>query len=284
MKFFFFLSLSLLVFSLSAADLHWKGKGDAFTREKPGSYIWWNLGLRLAPGSYQVKARIRADKGEAFTIQAVDASTGKSRWQKGVKCPKEYAELDFGEFHYDGSYLLRISDWNRPGFRVDSVTLTPVKLDEVPDAPAASCDTPGGWISLGKAAFSSDDADRREGKAALKVEVPPAAGRKWYDAGVLRPFPMKRASMISFWIKFDSEPIPFWVQIFTAEKGVARKLNPAALGIRKGEWKFLELPVSTFHFRPKRSTVEGVRALQFSPDAGFQEPAIFRLDDILLEP
>lgn len=177
MKFFFFLSLSLLVFSLSAADLHWKGKGDAFTREKPGSYIWWNLGLRLAPGTYQVKARIRADKGEAFTIQAVDASTGKSRWQKGVKCPKEYAELDFGEFHYDGSYLLRISDWNRPGFRMDSVTLTPVKLDEVPDAPAASCDTPDGWISLGKAAFSSDDADRREGKAALKVEVPPAAGR-----------------------------------------------------------------------------------------------------------
>ena len=96
MKFFSFLSLSLLVFSLSAADLHWKGKGDAFTREKPGSYIWWNLGLRLAPGTYQVKARIRADKGEAFTIQAVDASTGKSRWQKGVKCPKEYAELDFG--------------------------------------------------------------------------------------------------------------------------------------------------------------------------------------------
>lgn len=95
---------------------------------------------------------------------------------------------------------------------------------------------------------------------------------------------MKRASMISFWIRFDSEPIPFWVQIFTAEKGVAQKLNPAALGIRKGEWKFLELPVSTFHFRPKRSTVEGVRALQFSPDAGFQEPAIFRLDDILLEP
>ena len=71
---------------------------------------------------------------------------------------------------------------------------------------------------------------------------------------------------------------------FTAEKGVAQKLNPAALGIRKGEWKFLELPVSTFHFRPKRSTVEEVRALQFSPDAGFQEPVIFRLDDILLEP
>ena len=71
---------------------------------------------------------------------------------------------------------------------------------------------------------------------------------------------------------------------FNAEKGVAQKLNPAALGIRKGEWKFLELPVSTFHFRPKRSTVEEVRALQFSPDAGFQEPAIFRLDDILLAP
>lgn len=66
MKFFFFLSLSLLVFSLSAADLHWKGKGDAFTREKPGSYIWWNLGLRLAPGTYQVKARIRADQGRSL--------------------------------------------------------------------------------------------------------------------------------------------------------------------------------------------------------------------------
>lgn len=195
----------------------------------------------------------------------MDASTGKSRWQKGVKCPKEYAELDFGEFHYDGSYLLRISDWNRPGFRMDSVTLTPVKLDEVPDAPAASCDTPDGWISLGKAAFSSDDADRREGKAALKVEVPPAAGRKWYDAGVLRPFPMKRASMISFWIKFDANRSRSGSRFSPPEKGVAQKLNPAALGIRKGEWKFLELPVSTFHFRPKRSTVEEVRGAAVLP-------------------
>ena len=182
------------------------------------------------------------------------------------------------------SCWLRISDWNQPGFYVESVTLTPVKLDAVPDAPAASCDSAEGWIPLGKTVFAADASDRREGGAALKVEVSPLAGRKWYDAGILRPFPMKNVSMVSFWIKFNTDPVPFWVQIFTSEKGVAQKLNPEALGIRKGEWKFLELPVSTFHFRPKRSTVKDVRALQFSPDAGFQSPVIFLLDDILLEP
>ena len=269
--------------ALFAADYQWQGKGDSYTREKPGSYIWWTFGLRLLPGDYQVNARLKGKAGEAFTLQAVDVTTGKSRWQHGVKCSAEYTDLDFGTFHYDGSYLLRFSDWNRPGFYVESVTLTPLKLMEQTDTPAADCDTADGWIPLGQTQLAVDTVERREGKASLKISVSPATGRKWYDAGVLRPFSMQRVSMVSFWIRLDSEPSPLWVQIFTGEKGVAQKLNPAALGIRKGEWKFLELPISTFHFRPKRSTAEGVRALQFSPDAGFTSPVIFLLDDILLE-
>lgn len=105
-----------------------------------------------------------------------------------------------------------------------------------------------------------------------------------FDAGVLRAMPVKKASLISFWIRFETEPLPFWVQIFTSEKGVAQKLDPAALGIRKGEWKFIELPVSTFMFKPQRATVENLRALQFSPDEGLSSTQVFLLDDILIEP
>jgi len=284
MKIAALLSLLLLGGCAEAAELIWQGKGEAFTRQTPGIYLWWNLGLRLTPGEYQVKAKIRRDKPGQFTISATDAASGKTFWSKSVIATPVYSELNFGNFVYDGSFPLRLSDWSDPGCHVESVSLTPVRSLEIADSPAASCDTLAGWIRLENTAIAIDLNDKKEGLAALKVTVTPKEKRKWYDAGIMRAMPMRKAGMVSFWLKFESEPIPLWVQIFTAETGVAQKLDPIALGIRKGEWKFIELPVAAFMFKPQRPTVENLRALQFSPDEGLSAPVTFLLDDVLIEP
>ena len=276
----------LLAFSAaSGADISWIAKGDGMVRTQPGIYLSWRLGMRLVPGEYRVLARVKGPDGKVFTLKALNSVNGKCHWTKGLKVKDQLTEMDFGVMVYDGGFPLAISDWNQPGFTLASVRLQLLRVMEVAEMPAVSCDRIDGWQTFGATSLAVSTTDRKEGTGALRVRVEPEKTRKWYDAGILYPVNMKKAGMVSFRFKFESEPLPFWVQLFAGDKGgVAQKINPESYNMVKGEWAYIELPVSTFSYKPQRSVVENVRALQFSPMAGFEKPTTFLIDDILLEP
>ena len=275
----------LLSLAIYGGDMAWTAKDHGKVRDTAGIYISWSLGLRLEPGEYRVFARVSGTQSAVFTLKAINSASGQSFWSKGLRVKKEPAEMDFGTMVYNGQFPLTITDWNQPGFQLISVRLSLVKAMPGSDTPHAPCDGIDGWQCLDGTVISLSPTDRKEGSAALKVQVEPRDGRKWYDAGILRPMIMKKAGMISFWIKFIDDPVPFWVQVFAGDKGgVAQNINPATYNMAKGEWSYIELPIPTFHYKPQRAAVENVRALQFSPAAGIKKPVIFLIDDILIEP
>lgn len=280
------IGVTLLAFAaVSGADISWTAKGDGVVRTQPGIYLSWRLGMRLVPGEYRVLARVKGPDGKVFTLKAISSVNGKCYWTKGLKVKNQLTEMDFGVMVYDGSFPLVISDWNQPGFTLASVRLQLVRALEIVVAPAVSCDRVDGWQTLGATSIAVSTGDRKEGAGALRVCIEPQKTRKWYDAGILHAVNVKKAGMVSFWIKFESEPLPFWVQLFAGDKGgVAQKINPESYNMVKGGWVYIELPVSTFAYKPQRSVVENVRALQFSPMAGFEKTTTFLVDDILLEP
>ena len=266
-------------------EMSWNAKDNGMSRSAPGIYLSWSLGLRPVAGEYQVHATVKGEPSKVFTLKAINAVTGKSFWSKGVRVRNELTEMDFGVFVYDGQFPLLISDWNNPGFLLTQVRLTLVKAMEVNEAPHVSCDSTDRWQCLGDTLISLSQSDRKQGVAALEVRVKPRKDRKWYNAGVMYPVSVKKAGMVSFWIKFTEDPSPFWVQIFAGGKGgVAQKVIPEAHSMTRNEWTYVELPVSTFPYKPQRSVVEDVRALQFSPSAGIEKDVTFLIDDIMLEP
>jgi len=107
--------------------------------------------------------------------------------------------------------------------------------------------------------------------AALLVGVTAQRGVSWYDVGVTRRLSADKAGMVSFWLRFDGKPKPVWI-----------RFKPEEFGIVPGEWKLVELPVSSFRFKPQRNTAADIRAIAICPEIG-GEACDFRIDDPPLE-
>ncbi len=270
------------VAAMAADPVVWKNKNSDKTRENNGLYIWWAQGLARTPGTYQMTARVRRDNPGNFTLQAVDAISGKVHWQKGAMVSGEFSDIDFGEFNYDGSYTLRISDWNEPGFYLESVTMTPVKLEDLPQQKQVSADTLNGWCPLYRTGIAIDEKVKKEGTGALKVTVSPKEGERWYDVGVIRRMPAAEAKMLSFWLRFEDEPRRIWVNMITATGSSVATVDPAQFDLKKGEWKLIEIHASSFHFKPVRQVLNNIVAISFSPEPK-DGKCTYLLDDILFE-
>ncbi len=266
----------------AAEPVVWKNKNSGKTRENNGLYIWWAQGLVRTPGTYRITARIKRDNPGNFTLQAVDAISGKVHWQKAATVSGEFSDIDFGEFNYDGSYSLRISDWNEPGFYLESVTMTPVKLEELPQEKQVSADTLKGWCALYRTEIGIDEKVKKEGTGSLKVTVNPKEGEHWYDVGVIRRMPAGEAKMLSFWLRFEDEPRRIWVNMITATGSSVTTVDPVQFEVKKGEWKLIEVHAASFHFRPVRQVLNNILAISFSPEPKGGKCTFF-LDDILFE-
>ena len=280
------LCAALLVFSAAAADpapaWTWKGKGDAKTLEKTGIYVWAVPGLTLLPGEYRVVGRLRSQKPGTFTLQAVENFTGKQRFRGSVKTGTEYADLDFGTLQYDGDWPVRIVDWNEPGFHIESISLIPVKLEPQTEERGNAADTLDGWIPMYHTRLSVDPKEKKSGNASLLVSVAEKKGVPWYDVGVMRRLNADKAGMISFWLRFDGRPKPVWVQLIGGKESACTRFKPEEFGIVPGEWKLVELPVSSFRFKPERNAATDIRGIAICPETG-GEACAFRIDDPLLE-
>lgn len=278
-----FLGAFLLALSVAAdeAGYVWKGKGDAKTLDKIGIYVWFVPGLNLLPGEYRVVGRLRSERPNTFTLKAVENFTGKERFTGSVKTGPEYADLEFGTLQYDGSWPIRIVDWNEPGFYVESLKLLPVKVDPPAGTRGNAADTLDGWIPMYHTRLSIDGQEKKNGKGSLLISVNEKKGVPWYDVGAMRRLNVDKVELVSFWIRFDDKVKPVWVQLIGKESAVTR-FNPEELGIVSGEWKLVELPVSSFHFKPERNTATDIRAIAVCPETG-GEAFSFRIDDPLLE-
>ncbi len=277
--------LLLLLFALSlplaAEEFSWKGKGDAFTRDKTGIYLWWQPGLQPNPGTWRLTGRLRAAKEMRFTVGAHDAVSGKKIWSGGATVGTEYGEVDFGVFTYDGSYLLRFADWNEPGFYLESFKLTPVEVPELPEERRANADSLAGWLPMRHTRITLDEAVKKEGKASLQIGVKGAEKSPWYDLGVSRRMPVKELKMLSFWLRWEGAPSRLWVNLVTATGSAVATVDVNQFGLQPGEWKLIEIPAQSFHFKPPRSVVKEVRAISISPEPAAE--ALFRIDDLLIE-
>ena len=259
----------------------WKGKGDAGTLDKDGIYVWFVAGLRPLPGEYKIVGRLRSANSGTFTIKAVNHITGEEKFTGAVKTAPEYADYEFGTLKYDGSWPIRIVDWNAPGYYVESIRLVPVQVAEPVEVRGDSADSVEGWIPMYHSQVAADSGMKKEGKGSIRVTVDPKNNAPWYDLGVMKRLTTAKAGMVSFWIRFDDVPKPVWVQLIGATDSAARQFRPEEFGITAGTWKLVELPVSSFHFSPERETATEIRAVAINPEC--KEKCSFRIDDLLLE-
>lgn len=282
-------SAIIILCLLSAAVLHaappgyvWHGKGDQSTRDKDGIYVWFVPGLSPLPGDYKVVGRLRSGHSGTFTLRAVDNFTGAERFSGAVKTSAAYADYEFGTLHYDGSWPIRLVDWNAPGYYIESVGLIPVNVPSVPEVRGSSADSSDGWIPMYHTKLAADPNMKKEGRGSLLVTVEPKSNVPWYDVGAMRRLNAAKATMISFWIRFDDTPKPVWIQLIGGKESAVMRFRPEEFGIVRGEWKLVELPVSSFHFKPERDVATDIHGVAICPETG-KEKCVFRIDDLLLE-
>lgn len=198
-----------------------------------------------------------------------------------VKTTTEYADLEFGTLNYDGSWPIRIVDWNEPGFYIESLELIPVKVVAPPEQRGNAADTLDGWIPMYHTKLAIDEKEKKSGSGSLIISVNEKKGVAWYDVGAMRRLSADKVEMVSFWVRFDGTPKPLWVQL-RGKNSAGTRFNPTELGIKSGEWKLVELPVSSFHFKPERNIAHDIRAIAFCPETG-GEAYTLHIDDPLLE-
>lgn len=105
-------------------------------------------GLSPLPGDYKVVGGCAPATPGTFTLRAVDNFTGAERFSGAVKTSPAYADYEFGTLHYDGSWPIRLVDWNAPGYYIESVGLIPVNVPSVPEVRGSSADSSDGWIPM----------------------------------------------------------------------------------------------------------------------------------------
>ena len=280
----FLIAMSLLAATLLPGEetgFVWKGKGDGATLEKEGIYVWFVAGLSPLPGEYKIVGRLRSGHSGTFTLKAVNHFTGEEKFTGAVKTAPEYADYEFGTLEYDGSWPIRIVDWNAPGYYVESIRLEPVRVAAPVEVRGDSADSADGWIPMYHSQVAADSGMKKEGAGSILVTVDPKNNAPWYDLGVMRRLTAEKVGMVSFWIRFDGTPKPVWVQLIGAKESAARQFRPEEFGITAGTWKLVELPVSSFYFTPERNSATEIRAVAINLETSEKES--FRIDDLLLE-
>lgn len=90
--------------------------------------------------------------------------------------------------------------------------------------------------------LAADPNMKKEGRGSLLVTVEPKSNVPWYDVGAMRRLNAAKATMISFWIRFDDTPKPVWIQLIGGKESAVMRFRPEEFGIVRGEWKLVELP------------------------------------------